>query len=233
MHTKQNRIHAAFAGFAAALLLLVAFLFFSPSSAAAAQETVNMYTHDGRYAQVPQSEAAAWRDVGWLDYFPYAGKTFWVSDLFFMTGCTDIYGNDTINILPWPKKYTEITVTWYDDQDWVPGPGIERVLRKVIFTIDGAEYKMSIADLLRGGPEGMYPQIFWTSPKQLYNLSDQKWQNVLNHLFWVGMTKEEFLLVEGGYPSRTYTDELGREVWVYYDTLYYFDKGRLLNRYDA
>ncbi|MDP4119332.1 MAG: hypothetical protein Q8873_09150, partial [Bacillota bacterium] len=108
---------------------------------------------------------------------------------------------------PQDVKYTKITIDWYDANDWTLINEEEKQLKTLIFTYENKEYKISLGDILRGGPViGSYQNpIFWDSPQQIYSLSDDEWYQIQHYSVWIGMTKEKFLLTQVYTPDRVIT----------------------------
>ncbi len=216
-------------------LLAVLLLCTALPLAASAEEMMNFYYSDGRMATVPASMADQCRADGWTDWFPYCGMTIWITDTYLTGHTTDLYGTPTYQILSNPLTYTQATVVWYDDQDFVSLGGYQKQLKTLIIDVNGTQLKMPFGDFLRGRWELWdTTQIYWENPKTLNGVSDESWNRIQNGEFWLGMPANEFLLYQQFPPDRINKSDYGYgvlEQWVYDFSngvsYYYFENGVL------
>lgn len=194
---------------------------------ASASETINLYSLDGRMATIPISEAENWKAAGWYDCFPYYGKEVWATNAYLEYDTVDIYGTECDNLLSLPKSYNKIAIKWYDDSDFTQINGNEKVLKTLIFELNGGEYKMPFGDFLRGRADyDNFTQLFWEYPKTYYHISDEDWNDIQDGYIWTGMSKDEFLLEQMCRPDdiKTYECSLGTiEIWRYDSDSSYYD----------
>lgn len=217
-------------------LLVVMILAAALPLCVSAEEMVNLYYDDGRMATVPVSMVEQCHIDGWKDGFPYAGKTIWIRNLY-LWDTTDIYGADTMNILNYTDypTFVPVTITWYDDQNFIDLGGYQKQLQYLIIDLYGTQLKMPIGDLLRGRPTYWDDtMIYWGNPQSIYGISDASWNRIQNKEMWIGMTTTEFLLYQGFRPDRINTSNYGNgvtEQWVYDfsngASYYYFRNGVL------
>lgn len=202
---------------------------------ASAEETVNLYWDDGRMATVPVSIADQCRADGWQDSFPYCGKTIWVHRSVFWSNFTDIYGTEVYKLYTYANLpvYIQATIVWYDDQDFSYLGGYQKQLKTLIVDYNGSQLKMAMGDFLRGRDiYNNYQTIYWEDPKVLNGMSDESWNRLQRNEFWIGMPKNEFLLLKGVRPTVINYSNYGYgelEQWVYRSsgTYYYFRDGVL------
>ncbi len=139
----------------------------------------------------------------------------------------------TYTLVNWDNLpcFIPVTILWYAYEDMEYIDGVQKRLNTLIFDYNGGQFKMSMRDFLRSGPDYIdYPWIYWDDPKTSNGISDESWNMIQQELFWIGMPKNEFLLMKGLDPKSINSYNYGygtTEQWVYSSGYYYFRDGVL------
>lgn len=200
---------------------------------ALAEEKVPLYSNDGRIHYTLKSEVNLYKSLGWHDTCPLIGKTFWVSQ------CYYIYLENNKVIDDSTPCWETMTISGYDENSLTSINENVKQINQLYFWKNNIQLKVPLSGINNGYlpfyGETTNKLLDWKCPKIEYNISDSIWNNIQNWSPCVGMNKTEFSLINILKPQNintTTTDYGTHEQWIYGSSnigfdYYYFDNGFL------